>query len=128
MKAWLKFSPRIVNKSIISEAIKKYDIDFNILRANITPRGGKMLVEISGPDEGKGIKFIEEAGIEVQPAMRVVKKDRDKCVDCGACLSLCPVNAICMEDDWEVKIDDQKCIGCSFCVNSCPTKAIMLFE
>ena len=48
MKAWLKFSPDITNKSIISDTIKSYDIDFNILRANITPKGGKLLVEISG--------------------------------------------------------------------------------
>lgn len=128
MKAWLKFSPSIVNKSIISDAIKKFEIDFNILRANISPRGGKMLVDISGPEEQKGIRFMEEQGIEVLPVMRVVKKDRDKCTDCGACVSLCPVNAICVEEDWEINIDDQKCIGCGFCVNSCPTKAILLFD
>ncbi|MBE2900507.1 ferredoxin [Methanothermobacter thermautotrophicus] len=128
MKAWLKFSPNIVNKSIISEAIRKYDIEFNILRANITPRGGKMLVEISGPQEREGIEFIEEAGIEVHPAVRVVKKDLEKCMDCGACVSLCPVGAICIQDDWEILLDDNKCIGCSFCVNSCPTGAIVLFD
>ncbi len=128
MKAWLRFLPTIVNKAIMSDAIKIYDIDFNILRAHINPRGGKMLVEISGPQENESIQYMEEQGIEVIPIMRVVQKDSEKCVDCGACVSLCPVKAICIQDDWGVEIDNQNCIGCGFCVNSCPTKAISLME
>ena len=128
MKAWLRFLPNIIGKAIISKAIKKYDIEFNILRAHITPRGGEMLVEISGPEEKESIKFIEEQGIEVKPIIKVVKKDKDKCIDCGACISLYPVKAINMEEDWTVEIDDQICIGCGFCAKSCPTKSIILFE
>ncbi|HSO26298.1 MAG TPA: 4Fe-4S dicluster domain-containing protein, partial [Methanobacteriaceae archaeon] len=120
--------PSIVNKAIMSDAIKIYDIDFNILRAHITPRGGKMLVDISGPQENESIQYMEGQGIQVTPIMRVVKKDSEKCVDCGACVSLCPVKAICIEDDWGVEIDNQNCIGCGFCINSCPTRAISLME
>jgi L-aspartate semialdehyde sulfurtransferase ferredoxin len=128
MKAWLRFLPSIVNKAIMSDAIKLYDIDFNILRANITPRGGKMLVEISGPQEEECIHYIEERGIQVTPIMKVVKKESEKCIDCGACVSLCPVRAICVQDDWGIDIDNQICIACGFCINSCPTKAIILIE
>jgi ferredoxin len=128
MKAWLRFLPSIVNKAIMSDAIRLYDIDFNILRANITPRGGKMLVEISGPQEKESIRYIEEKGIQVTPIMKIVKKEPEKCIDCGACVSLCPVSAICVQDDWEIDIDNQTCIACGFCINSCPTKAILLIE
>ena len=128
MKAWLRFLPSIVNKAIMSDAIKLYDIDFNILRAHITPRGCKMLVDISGPQEEESIRYMEEQGIEVTPIMKVVKKKSEKCMDCGACVSLCPVKAICVLDDWEIEIDNQTCIGCGFCINSCPTKAITLME
>ncbi|MBU4534431.1 MAG: 4Fe-4S binding protein [Euryarchaeota archaeon] len=128
MKAWLKFLPSIINKSIISDTMKLYDIDFNILKANITPRGGKMLVDISGPQESESISFMEEKGIEVTPVLKVVKKDSEKCFECGACVSLCPVNAIGIMDNWDIDIDDQKCIGCGFCISSCPTRAISLME
>ena len=128
MKAWLRFSPKIVNKSIISDVIKLCDINFNILKANITPRGGKMLVEISGPQESESITYIEEQGIEVIPILKVVQKDSDKCLECGACVSLCPVKAICILEDWDIDIDDQKCIGCGFCISSCPTQAIAIME
>lgn len=59
MKAWLNFSPNIVNKTVIADLIKNYDINFNILKANITPKGGKMLIEIDGKEAKEGIKFLE---------------------------------------------------------------------
>ena len=128
MKAWLKFSPSIVKKAVISDLMKNYDLSFNILRADITPEGGKMLVEISGKEAQLGINFLEKEGIHLSPVKKVVKKDDEKCIDCGACLSLCPVKAITVEDDWSIDVDDQLCIGCGFCTFSCPTKAIKTTE
>lgn len=98
------------------------------MKADITPKGGKMLIEINGNEAQKGINFLEKEGIHVSAVKKVVKKDEEKCIDCGACLSLCPVKAITVEDDWGVEVDDQLCIGCGFCTFSCPTKAIILTE
>ena len=128
MKAWLNFSPSIVNRTIISDLVKNFDIAFNILRADITPKGGKMLIEISGTQQKEAIKFLDKEGIQLIPIKKVVKKDEEKCIDCGACISLCPVNAICPADDWTVEVDDQLCIGCGFCTFSCPTRAIKVTE
>jgi len=128
MKAWLKFSPSIVNKTIISDLIKNYNISFNILRADITPKGGKMLIEISGPQSEEAIEFLEKEGIQLNPIKQVVNKNEEKCIDCGACISLCPVKAITTSDDWIIEVDDQLCIGCGFCTYSCPTKAIKIMK
>jgi L-aspartate semialdehyde sulfurtransferase ferredoxin len=128
MKAWLNFSPSIVNKTVISDLIKNFDVTFNILKADITPKGGKMLIEISGSEAKEGIKYMEKEGIQLNPIKKVVKKDEEKCMDCGECISLCPVNAIKMEEDWTVELDNQKCIGCGFCTTSCPTKAIKIAD
>ena len=128
MKAWLTFSPKIVSNSIISNLIKNYDIDFNILRADITPEGGKMLIEISGTQQKQAAEFMEKEGIHLNPINKVVKKDEEKCIDCGTCISLCPVKAINTTEDWTVEVDDLKCVGCNFCTKSCPTRAIWVTE
>ena len=128
MKAWLTFSPSIVQKTIISDLIKKFDITFNILRADITPKGGKMLIEISGTQSKEATEYLEKEGIKLTPIKKVVKKNDEKCIDCGACISLCPVKAICPAGDWTVEVDDQLCIGCGFCTFSCPTRAIKVME
>ena len=128
MKAWLYFSPKIVNKAVITDLIKKFDVSFNILRADINSQGGKMLIEINGSDAEKGFSYVEKAGITISPIKRVVKKDEDLCIDCGACVSLCPVKAISLENDWTVEVNDKECIGCKLCTYSCPTKAIKVVE
>jgi len=128
MKAWLHFSPKMVNKAVITDMIKKFDVSFNILRADINSKGGKMLIEITGEGAEEGIAYIENEGIVVSPVKRVVKKDEDLCIDCGACVSLCPVKAISLANDWTIDVNDKECIGCKLCTYSCPTKAIKVVE
>ena len=128
MKAWLKFSPKMVNQAVITDLIKNFDVSFNILRADINSKGGKMLIEISGSQVEEGIAYIQREGIDVSPVKRVVKKDKELCIDCGACVSLCPVKAISVEEDWTIDVNDKECIGCKLCTYSCPTKAIKVVE
>ena len=52
-------------------------------------------------------------------AIKVIK---EKCVGCGACVTVCPADAINMIDKKAVITD--KCIACGACINKCPVKAI----
>ena len=47
------------------------------------------------------------------------------CVGCGDCASVCPKNAICVEDGV-ARIDPRKCIGCGLCARTCPNGIIHL--
>jgi len=50
-------------------------------------------------------------------------KITDTCVNCGTCVSECPMEAI-IEKDGQHMIDADKCSDCGACVSSCPTEAI----
>lgn len=52
--------------------------------------------------------------------------DEEECVCCGICASVCPEEAITMNDI--AVIDSLKCSGCGSCVDECPSKAISLAE
>ena len=50
----------------------------------------------------------------------------DKCTGCGACLKLCPQQAIQGEPKELHIIDPAKCIRCGVCGDACPYEAIMI--
>ena len=51
-----------------------------------------------------------------------VKVIKEKCVGCGACIRVCPFDAIQMVDKKAVITD--KCTACGQCIEKCPVKAI----
>ncbi len=49
--------------------------------------------------------------------------DKDTCTGCEACVEVCPVDAIEMNDGKAV-VDADTCIDCAQCVDECPVEAI----
>ena len=56
-----------------------------------------------------------------------VKIDIEKCIGCGACVDVCPVGALSMENDKAV-VDAETCIDCGACIPECPVEAISMAE
>lgn len=52
-----------------------------------------------------------------------MKVDKSKCLGCGACASMCPVNAIEIKGG-KAEINKKKCIKCGTCMQICPVGAI----
>lgn len=53
-----------------------------------------------------------------------VKIDTEKCVGCGACVEVCPVNALSLKDG-KVTVSDA-CVDCGACTGECPVEALSL--
>ncbi len=51
--------------------------------------------------------------------------DTNKCITCGACISICPVGAIKIVKG-KACIDPKKCIRCGSCASFCPMSAITI--
>lgn len=53
-----------------------------------------------------------------------VKINEETCIGCGACVEVCPVDALSLNDDLKAICDDNACIDCGACMSTCPTEAI----
>lgn len=51
------------------------------------------------------------------------KINREKCLRCGACVSVCPVQALELTEDG-IKWNEEKCTFCGKCGKICPVNAI----
>ena len=49
--------------------------------------------------------------------------DDDKCFGCGACIALCPVNVLDLQNRLAV-VDEKNCTHCELCIPSCPVFAL----
>ena len=128
-KIKLYFQPDKVNEPITYHLVKEYDIKFNILRAVVEEKGGRLLIEVEGQPAqiSKGIAYLQSIGVDVKEMNEYVMKDGSRCTNCGMCVSICPAGAIEMDrETWEVIFDQGKCIACGLCVTACPPQAMKL--
>jgi NAD-dependent dihydropyrimidine dehydrogenase PreA subunit len=51
--------------------------------------------------------------------------DKDACTGCGACVEICPVEALRLEGDLPI-VDEAWCIGCGVCATVCPADAVVI--
>ena len=51
-----------------------------------------------------------------------IQVDLHKCIYCGGCVGVCPVDAMSL-DGTRIVIND-KCIDCNLCVKFCPVGAL----
>ena len=54
--------------------------------------------------------------------------NKDVCIGCGACISMCPVSAIKFGADGKAEINPDICIKCKTCEGVCPVSAIKIKE
>jgi len=52
-----------------------------------------------------------------------IKCDKDKCVSCGKCKQVCPMN-VDVTDNSRKRLNGTECILCNECVRNCPKKAL----
>ena len=124
----LRFPEKVVNEPVVVNLVKKFDLTFNILKATIYPRKeGFMVMELSGHRKNfqKGVRYLKSAGVKVESIGQDIRRDEEKCYQCGACTAVCPTGALhILRPEMEVLFDKDSCSACELCVVTCPARAM----
>lgn len=124
----LTFPHKLLDKPIVYKLVKEYDLVFNILQASVGPsREGLLVIELSGNKENydKGVKYLADLGVRIEPLKADVTRDEKRCTHCGACITICPSGALAQErPSMKVTFTPEKCIACGLCVKACPPRAM----
>jgi ferredoxin len=127
----VRFKRNTIDKPIVYKLAKDYDLVFNILRANVSPKADSIMVlEIEGEKENfeKGIRYLKDMNLDLEPIEQDINRDEQKCVHCGVCTSVCPPNALYIDrESMKVAFDYENCVACELCVKVCPVKAMNVF-
>lgn len=128
----LRFKRSTIDKPVVYKLVRDYNLIFNILRASISPKAESMMVmEIDGSEQNfkKGIKYLKDLNIDIEPIEQDIRRDETRCVHCGVCTSVCAPNALYIADRTNMKVafEYERCVACELCVKVCPVKAMSVF-
>src|SRR4030065_636007 len=115
----LRFSEDVVDQPIIYRLVKDFDLEFNLLKATIYPRKeGVIVMELRGHPKNfkRGLKYLRDSGVQVKVMAHQVRRNEDRCYQCGTCTALCPTGALFIRrPEMEVLFDAGKCSACELC-------------
>ena len=124
----LHFPDRIVDQPIIYRLVKDYDLQFSILKAQITPgKRGLLVMELRGEDSNyeRGIQYLTDMDVGIQPLDQDIVCNEARCTHCGVCVPLCPTDALKVDPSTRRLIfSNDMCIACEYCVKICPFGAM----
>jgi len=126
----LHFPPLVTGQPVVCRLAKDFDLMFNILRASVSPgQEGLLVLELTGEraDYDRGIQYLRDTGIRIQPLSQDVLRDETRCTHCGACVTLCPADAFTRDPTTQkISFDHNRCVLCGLCVKACPPHAMSI--
>jgi L-aspartate semialdehyde sulfurtransferase ferredoxin len=126
MKLLVTFSRGKGRKPIIAQVVRDTGVLINVERAVIDSSEGEALIDV--PDEQCAL--VSERMISLGAQVRILEHgisfNETECVDCGACISVCPREVFSFDPEWKLRLAEEKCILCGKCVDTCPHRALTL--
>lgn len=124
MKLLVTFSRKEGRKPIIAQVVRDTGVLVNVERALIDSSEGEALIDI--PDES--CRIVKDRLTDLGASVRILEEeiilDETECVDCGACISICPQEVFSFDSDFRLQMDARKCVLCGRCIEICPHRAL----
>ena len=108
------------NKELVKKAEQKISKSIRLLKAGKPTREEIGILYRMAVSFGQRLYF----GHKTRNYSDKLRVDEDKCIGCGKCEKLCPMNNIRIVDKKVVQ--NNRCTMCYRCINNCPKQAMTL--
>jgi len=109
---------------VIARVVKETGVLINVEKANIDSMAGEVLVDVPDGDADLIQRRFEEMGVSVRAVVDAIIRDEEECVDCGACISVCPQEVFSFDPEWRLCVNAERCVLCGRCIQACPHGAL----
>jgi NAD-dependent dihydropyrimidine dehydrogenase PreA subunit len=126
MKLLVTFSRKKGKKPIIAQAVRDTGVLITVERAIIDSSEGEALIDV--PDDQCQVvrDKMTQLGASVSILEHGVRFNESECVDCGACIGICPQEVFSFDSGWKLRIEEERCILCGKCIPACPHGALSM--
>jgi NAD-dependent dihydropyrimidine dehydrogenase PreA subunit len=128
MKLLVTFSRKKMREPIIARVVKETGVLVCIDRAQIDSSTGEVLIDVPDKDAAFISERMRAMGAQVRLLENAIVRDQNECVDCGACISVCPREVFAFDEGWKLHISPERCVLCRRCILACPHQALSQSE
>jgi len=126
MKFLIHFTRKGGREPVIARVVKETGVLINVEKAHIDSMAGEVLIDVPDSDADVVRKHLEAAGVTVKVLEDAILRDEEECIDCGACISVCPQEVFHFDEEWKIQLRQGRCVLCGKCIIACPHKALSL--
>ncbi len=124
MKLLLRYPLPLDEMPYTAEVILETGAKINIDQAT----RDELIVDVPGDDVEHVAELFREKGVEVRKLLKLITWDEERCIHCGACISVCPTGVFTFNPSWNINLEEEKCVRCEICVKACPLSALACVE
>jgi ferredoxin len=128
MKIKINISSETVTRPIIAESILETGVLLNVSQAHFDRSHGEVVADVLEEQYEPMYDALTSRGARVIKLDAPIERNQEECVECGACISVCPTRVFSMDEDYSLMVDQAKCIQCGTCVEMCPHRALTLLN
>jgi NAD-dependent dihydropyrimidine dehydrogenase PreA subunit len=128
VKIILKFPQEIMQDPLLADVVLETGVRINIDRALVDASFGEIVIDVPDERVEEVAAAFRQRGTEVREMDTPVVFDETECVQCGACVSVCPVEVFKYNKDRSISIDLTRCVLCKNCMAMCPHGALKTAE
>lgn len=128
MKIVLKFPQSIMQNPLIADVVLETGVRINIDRAFVDASVGEIVVDVPDEDVERVAAAFRHRDVEVHEMVTPIWFEEAECIQCGACVSVCPLEVFSRNEDGSISMDLKRCVLCRTCITMCPHGALRAEE